>query len=67
MDADERARAEGVKSAARSYRESFTSSADPLTKVFKVFSDPGEAVPGAAGPSGSRLAPRGFTGGDDRR
>jgi Zn-dependent protease with chaperone function len=37
---------EDVKSAAKSYRDSFATSADPLTKVF---SDVGEAVSGAAG------------------
>jgi Zn-dependent protease with chaperone function len=35
-----------VKSAAKSYKDSFAASADPLTKVF---SDVGEAVSGAAG------------------
>jgi hypothetical protein len=35
-----------VKSAAKSYKDSFASSSDPLTKVF---SDVGEAVSGAAG------------------
>ncbi|EHR63237.1 M48 family metallopeptidase [Saccharomonospora cyanea] len=63
-EAPHRGWAEDVKSAARSYRESFASSADPLTKVF---SDVGEAVSGAAGSLWSKLAPRGSTDGDDRR
>jgi len=35
-----------MKSAAKSYKDSFSTSSDPLTKVF---SDVGEAVSGAAG------------------
>ncbi|MEU6645203.1 M48 family metallopeptidase [Saccharomonospora sp. NPDC046836] len=43
-----------VKSAAKSYRDSFAASADPLTKVF---SEVGEAVSGAAGKVWSKFSP----------
>jgi hypothetical protein len=43
---------EDVKSAAKSYKDSFAASADPLTKVF---SDVGEAVSGAAGKMWSKF------------
>ena len=45
-DSPTRSWSEDVKSAAKSYRDSVSTSADPLTKVF---SDVGEAVSGAAG------------------
>lgn len=45
---------EDVKSAAKSYKDSFATSADPL---IKVFSDVGEAVSGAAGKVWSKFTP----------
>ncbi|MGW9477732.1 M48 family metallopeptidase [Saccharomonospora azurea] len=52
-----------VRSAARSYRESFATSADPLTKVF---SDVGQAVSGAATSLWSKLGPHTPEDGTDR-
>jgi Zn-dependent protease with chaperone function len=53
-----------LRSAGRSYKESWTNSADPLTKVL---SDVGEAVSGAAGKVFSRFGGRDEPGSDSTR
>ncbi len=52
-----------VKAAARAYKKSFATSADPL---LRVFSDVGEAVSGAAGSMWDRFTARGSANTDER-